>query len=38
MNVYQYVSINFEDLLDIIEKFNSFSIKLLNDYGGFIEE
>lgn len=38
MNLSEYFSFYIVTLVDIIEQFNSFSIKILNDYGGFNEE
>jgi|LauGreStaDraftv2_3_1035109.scaffolds.fasta_scaffold00710_3 hypothetical protein len=38
MNLFVYFSFYFSKLVDTIKQFNNFSIKVLNEYGGFTYE
>jgi len=38
MNLLDYYSFYFSKFIDAIKQFNNFSIKVLNEYGGFTDE
>ena len=38
MNLFEHFSFYFSKVTDTIQLFNNFSIKVLNEYGGFTDE